>query len=501
MSTSLWSALSELPLQHQLFFAFALLVAFAFEFINGFHDTANAVTTVIYTGTLRPTPAVIYSGFCNFFGVLLGGTAVAFAIVNLLPVDLLIENSSLRSIVMVLSLLLSGVIWNLGTWWYGLPVSSSHTLIGSILGVGLANSLATRGDMSGVNWSKATEVGLSLLISPIIGFASAAGLLLIMRKVFKNPNLYHPPGEGDNPPHWIRGVLLTTCGGVSFAHGSNDGQKGMGLILLALIGFLPSYYALNVHQEGLATEVSVAATKITEIVDRDAPRLADKINPEMERIVELLEGKSSMAEVPPDDRWKVRKSIYEFRKHVYEADLPAASLATLEPHRRTFAKSIEYVPLWVVIGVALALGIGTTVGYRRIVVTVAEKIGKTHLTYAQGAAAEVVAAATIGLAGIFHMPVSTTHVLSSGIAGTMWANRSGLQGDTIKKIGLAWVLTLPAAILLAATLFTVGEYLVPESTPLKTTERAAGIRSVDLSPHETPRLVIIESRDTILRVD
>ena len=153
---------------------------------------------------------------------------------------------------MVISLLLAGMIWNLGTWWYGLPVSSSHTLIGSILGVGLANSLITKGNMTGVNWTKATEVGLSLLISPIIGFAAAATLLLVMKRIFKNPNLYHPPGEGDNPPHWIRGVLLATCGGVSFAHGSNDGQKGMGLILLALIGFLPTYYSLNVHQEGLA---------------------------------------------------------------------------------------------------------------------------------------------------------------------------------------------------------------------------------------------------------
>ncbi len=155
MDASLWEAIRELSLQQQVFFALALVIAFGFEFINGFHDTANAVTTVIYTRTLRPTPAVLYSGLCNFFGVLLGGTGVAFAIVNLLPVDLLIESSSVRSIVMVLSLLLAGIIWNLGTWWYGLPVSSSHTLIGSILGVGLANSLITRHDFTGVNWTKA----------------------------------------------------------------------------------------------------------------------------------------------------------------------------------------------------------------------------------------------------------------------------------------------------------------------------------------------------------
>lgn len=463
MSTSVWEALSELSFQQQLFFVFALLVAFGFEFINGFHDTANAVTTVIYTGTLKPTPAVLFSGFCNFFGVLLGGTAVAFAIVNLLPVDLLIETSSLRSIVMVLSLLLSGVIWNLGTWWYGLPVSSSHTLIGSILGVGLANSLATRGNMSGVNWTKATEVGLSLLISPVIGLLAAAGLLLVMKRIFKNPNLYHPPGEGDNPPHWIRGVLLTTCGAVSFAHGSNDGQKGMGLILLALIGFLPTYYALNVRQPELAADVRFAAAEIVEIVDREAPKRAGAIDTELRTIATLLEGKSSMSEVVPADRWKVRNAIYELRKRVSAAELPPDTRAKLGPHLRTLSQAIEYVPLWVVIGVALALGLGTTVGYKRIVVTVAEKIGKTHLTYAQGAAAEVIAATTIALADRLHLPVSTTHVLSSGIAGTMWANRSGLQGNTIRKIGLAWLLTLPAAILLAAGLFLAGEFFVPNS--------------------------------------
>jgi len=462
VQTTFWDALTHLSIRDQLFFAFALIVAFGFEFINGFHDTANAVTTVIYTKTLRPNPAVIYSAICNFLGVLLGGTAVAFGIVNLLPVDLLIDSASTRAIVMVLSLLLSGVIWNLGTWWYGLPVSSSHTLIGSILGVGLANSLITRGNFSGVNWNKAGEVGLSLLISPLIGFGAAAGLLLVMKRVFRNPNLYHPPGEGDNPPHWIRGVLLATCGGVSFAHGSNDGQKGMGLILLALIGFLPTYYALNIHHPELAANVRTAANGIDEILEKRHEATAD-LRADLAAIVADLEGKSSFAEISAADRWKLRQSIYSFRKHLDQAQLSPEDRQAIAPHRRLFAESIEYVPYWVIFGVALALGVGTTIGYKRIVVTVAEKIGKTHLTYAQGAAAELVAAFTIGLADLVHMPVSTTHVLSSGIAGTMWANRSGIQSDTVRKIGIAWVLTLPAAIVLAAALFTLGGALIPDS--------------------------------------
>lgn len=465
MSASLWETLNDLTIQQQLCFAFALLIAFAFEFINGFHDTANAVTTVIYTGTLSPMPAVIYTGCCNFLGVLLGGTAVAFAIVNLLPVDVLIESSTLRSVVMVIALLLAGVIWNLGTWWYGLPVSSSHTLIGSILGVGLANSLLARGNVTGVNWAKAVEVALSLLISPILGFCFAAGLLLLMKKIFKSPNLYHPPDEGDNPPHWIRGVLLVTCGGVSLAHGSNDGQKGMGLILLVLIGFLPSYYSLNVHDSTLVESVANAAVSVTKIVEDQSPEVAAAIRPQTQAITAALSGKTSLANVSPANRWKVRQSIFRFRQTLQTSSLSPETRRALAPADAQFARAIEFVPYWVVLSVALALGVGTGIGYKRIVVTVAEKIGNAHLSYAQGAAAEIVAAATIGLADVAHMPVSTTHVLSSGVAGTMVANRSGLRGDTLKKIGLAWVLTLPAAILLSAGLFWAGCFFVPAARP------------------------------------
>ena len=476
MLNSFWQSFSALSLQGQLFFGFALFVAFAFEFINGFHDTANAVTTVIYTKTLRPTPAVLFSGLCNFLGVLLGGTAVAFSIVNLLPVDLLIESASTRAMVMVVSLLLAGVIWNLGTWWLGLPVSSSHTLIGSILGVGLANSLLTRGDVSGVNWTKARDVGMSLLISPMVGFISAAVLLLIMRRSLKDQRLFHPPGEGDDPPRWIRGVLLATCGGVSFAHGSNDGQKGMGLILLALIGFLPTYYALDMHHAHTAESVHAAALEIQRTLEADAVLQTGTIAADIAQVTAGLQGADSFADVPPDQRWEMRHAILRLRNDLAASPLSAETRAAIAPLVKRLLGATEYVPLWVVVGVALALGIGTTIGYQRIVVTVAEKIGKTHMTYAQGAAAEVVAAVTIGLADVYHLPVSTTHVLSSGVAGTMWANKSGLQADTIRKIGLAWALTLPAAILLAATLFTVGGWLIPGAQP--------GNRVVNSSPAE-----------------
>jgi phosphate/sulfate permease len=463
---SLWDALAELPLSNKIFFAIALFIAFGFEFINGFHDTANAVTTVIYTRTLKPTFAVLYSGALNFLGVLLGGTAVAFSIVNLLPVDLLIESASVRSVVMVISLLLAGMIWNLTTWWYGLPVSSSHTLIGSILGVGLANSLLTRGDFQGVNWSKAGEVALSLLISPILGFVAAAGLLLAMKRLIREPRLYHPPDDGDTPPRWVRGVLLATCGGVSFAHGSNDGQKGMGLILLALIGFLPTYYALNLNDPGQARGVREAAIAISDILQKQEPEsLTPAIRSDLEAIEANLEGKTRFSEIPGADRWEIRQTIYRLRRDLGAAGLTRSGRAAIAPYADQFGEAIEFVPTWVVVGVALALGVGTTIGYKRIVVTVAEKIGKQHMTYAQGAAAELIAAVTISLADVVHMPVSTTQVLSSGVAGTMWANRSGIQADTVRKIGLAWAMTLPAAITLSATLFSVGGILIPGARP------------------------------------
>ena len=455
MNAPFWEALGNLSVWGQVLFFLVLFVAFAFEFINGFHDTANAVTTVIYTKTLKPTPAVFFSGFMNFLGVLIGGTTVAFSIVNLLPVNLLIEGSSSRAIVMVMSLLLAGVIWNLGTWWMGLPVSSSHTLIGSILGVGLANSLMTNGDLQGVNWNKAMDVGKALLLSPLIGFL-AAGLLLLGMKVFlKNPNLYHPPGEGDNPPSWIRGVLIATCGGVSMAHGSNDGQKGMGLVLLALIGFLPAYYAMDLRHPELAREVHDASVAMkSELVKGNVDNAG--LIAQLDGIEKSLEGKSSLQDVPTDQRWQVRQSIYRLGIELDKAKLPSDMAKDLATHRKVLKRSIEYIPFWVILGTALALGIGTTIGYKRIVVTIAEKIGKTHLTYAQGAAAETVAALTIGLADFFHAPVSTTHVLSSGIAGTMWANKSGVQMSTIRKILLAWVLTLPMAILLGGLFFYLG---------------------------------------------
>ncbi len=469
-----WSAIGDLSFWPFVFFFLALLVAFGFEFINGFHDTANAVTTVIYTRSLPATPAVLYSGFLNFLGVLLGGTAVAFGIVNLLPVDLLVDSRSGAALVMVMSLLLAGVTWNLGTWYIGLPVSSSHTLIGSILGVGIANSLWNNTGLSGVRWDKVAEVGLALLVSPMVGFVLSGALLLFLKLIFRSPRLYTPPQGDDRPPAAIRAVLIGTCGGVSFAHGSNDGQKGMGLLLLVLIGFFPLHYALTVKEPELAPTVLAAAGELRREYAKagvEIPRSGNpkdmKLGDHLDVIETELKDRATFDDLPldKDTRWDVRQAILGVTRELKKAEtnekLPAEFRDTLSKLRKKkFLPAVEYVPLWVVIGTAFALGVGTTVGYKRIVKTVAEKIGKQHLTYAQGAAAETVAASTILIAAVTGLPVSTTHVLNSGVAGTMAANRSGLQWQTVAKILGAWVFTLPSCILLAGALFVLGRLVV-----------------------------------------
>lgn len=454
---SFWDAVTALPAAYVLAFGVALIIAFGFEFINGFHDTANAVATVIYTHSLPPTPAVFFSGFLNFFGVLLGGTGVAFGIVNLLPVDMLVASDANAALVTVLALLVAAVAWNLGTWYLGLPVSSSHTLIGSILGVGLASSVFA--GKWGVNWSAAGKVGLGLVLSPLIGFVGAYLLLLLMKRLIRTPRLYQPPVNGDSPPGWIRAGLIGTCGAVSFAHGSNDGQKGMGLILLVLIGFLPAQYALDLAHPKLAAVVRLSADAARDELTRGGIPISESLAKDFDLIATQLEGKLTLAELPSEERWEVRKALLRVSTALKSDVLPVEVRQAVEPYREKMTHAIEFVPLWVVVGVAIALGVGTTVGYKRIVVTVAERIGTMQLTYGQGGAAQAVAAGTILVAGFANLPVSTTQVLSSGVAGTMLANGASVQTGTVRKILLAWVFTLPSTMALSAALYTLGRWL------------------------------------------
>jgi inorganic phosphate transporter, PiT family len=467
-----------------LLLGIALLVALAFEFVNGFHDTANAVATVIYTHSLDPHIAVTWSGFWNFLGVVTSTGAVAFGIVSLLPVELILQVGSSAGFAMVFALLVAAILWNLGTWWFGLPASSSHTLIGSIIGVGIANQLmAARTGTSGVDWAQATNIGKSLLISPIVGFICAALLLVTMKLLVREKKLYEAPEGTQPPPFWIRGLLMLTCTGVSFFHGSNDGQKGMGLIMLILIGTVPTTYALNHAITPQQTQDFIAvsqqtATALNRYVDPSAaigdPRddvteyirtkefkpntmlalrtLVNGIGTEMALFKDL-------AKVPNDQVRNFRNDMYLASEAIRlmlksgKPQMAAADVAILKNYKSHLDRATRFIPLWVKVAVALALGLGTMVGWKRIVITVGEKIGKNHLTYAQGAAAEITAMAPIGAADAFGLPVSTTHVLSSGVAGTMAANRSGLQWGTVRNLLMAWVLTLPAAMMLSGFLF------------------------------------------------
>ena len=467
-----------------LFLALALGLALAFEFVNGFHDTANAVATVIYTKALKPNHAVIWSGLWNFIGVLTSSGAVAFGVVALLPVDLVMNVGSGAGFAMVFALLVSSMLWNLGTWYLGLPASSSHTLIGSIIGVGLANSAMEAGHRfgEGVNWNNALDVGLSLLISPMIGFLGAAGLLLLAKKTIRQPDLYEAPKGDTPPPKGIRALLFLTCTGVSFAHGSNDGQKGMGLIMLILIGILPATYALNPGVNPADQERVAAMAESSQAVFLNRAQGATSSNPSRElagfltssgtlrpkTFAALADSNRAIVEDlrnPKPDPRTLRTNVYLVARTIAKLETsrqlgtgPEAAAAIR--YRTELEGLINYIPTWVKAAVALSLGLGTMIGWKRIVVTVGEKIGKSHLSYAQGASAELVAMCTIIAADHYGLPVSTTHVLSSGVAGTMAANQSGLQMDTVRNLLLAWVLTLPVCVLLGASLFSGSLYVI-----------------------------------------
>jgi inorganic phosphate transporter, PiT family len=465
-------------------------LALSFEFVNGFHDTANAVATVIYTHTLKPVYAVVWSGVWNLIGVLTSSGLVAFSVVALLPVELVLNVGSGAGIAMVFSLLISAILWNVGTWYLGLPASSSHTLIGSIMGVGLANAmLSSHVFGEGVNWAKAKEVFSSLLLSPLLGFVGAALLLLLLKLLVRQPALYRSP-EGKPPPMWIRGLLMLTCTGVSFFHGSNDGQKGMGLIVLILVGVLPGGFALNpaAGQRDIAA-IATQARQLEPVLLKHSSELlsgqdaSDELSAYLKttgvataktfgalagrnrEVAIELEDRSSFSDLTIDQRKGFRSDIYLLSESIgklnkqHKISDPAEAKA-LSKYQGSLQKETKYIPVWVKFAVAIALGFGTMIGWKRIVVTVGEKIGKEHLTYAQGASAEIIAMATIGLADKYGLPVSTTHVLSSGIAGTMAANRSGLQADTLRNILLAWVLTLPICVLLGAGIFSASLYVV-----------------------------------------
>jgi PiT family inorganic phosphate transporter len=443
-----------------------LFAACVFEFINGFHDTANAVATVIYTNSMKPISAVVWSGVVNFLGVISGGIGVGLSIIHLLPIDLLIDQNTGEIFAMVFAMLLSAIIWNFGTWYFGIPSSSSHTLIGAILGVALGYALLPNNTtvLESVNWSKAVKIFTGLLMAPVIGFTLAIILMAILKKVApasQREMIFSEPDVRKKPPIWIRGILIGTSTLVSFFHGRNDGQKGIGLIMLILVAVVPAKFALspNTSLEDVMPQITQAESILNaiETSDNDQKGLIESSLSEIQYI-------KTSGNIEGEDL-NIRASILKLSDHVsHLVQLENSSLTPgqkselsklLAQDEKGVRKLVDFAPFWVIMLISLSLGLGTMFSWKRIVVTIGEKIGKTHLNYAQGASAELVAATTIGLASGFGLPVSTTHTLSSGVAGTMVASDGlgNLQLNTIRNILITWVLTLPASIGLSAGLF------------------------------------------------
>ena len=479
------SHVPALSLYSVILLATALFIALGCEFVNGFHDTANAVATVIYTNALSAPVAVMWCGFCNFLGVMVASGAVAYGIIALLPVELIMNVGSGAGFAMVFAMLIAAITWNLGTWYFGIPASSSHTLIGSILGVGIMNYILNASSgASGVDMEQVMKVGKALLFSPLIGFAFAAVLFLLVKKIFKKQvELFQPPEGNKPPPPLIRALLIFTCTGVSFAHGSNDGQKGMGLIMLILIGCVPLAYSLNknLDQQHIqsfselssqtaqviyanhadvpdteARDVLTTYIQTKELTPAVVPALASMTDHLGERVGQY----GSLKDVPEAEVSSLRNDMYlsatAFKRLDKAEALPAMNetqAKAVDDYRDNMDSFLQYIPTWVKVAVALALGLGTMVGWKRIVVTVGERIGKQHMTYGQGMSAELVAMSTIAAADGFGMPVSTTHVLNSAVAGTMVANKSGLNFQMVRTILSAWIFTLPATICLSGALF------------------------------------------------
>lgn len=461
----------------------ALLLALGFVFVNGMHDTANAVTTVIYTGTLSPARAVLISALANMLGVLLASGVVAWGVMSLLPPEGLLQIDTRHGYALIFALLLAAIGWNLASWYFAIPSSSSHALLGAMLGVGGTSSLLNGdGALTGIDWHQAGWAGWALLLSPLLGFVAAGVLLLVMKFLLPNRQLCQPADLHRPPPLWLRGMLLLTSSGVSFAHGANDGQKGMGLIMVILLIALPGGFALN---RSLPEQALTRLTVLTAQAEAQLPQ-----NPNLPLAVaetqlkDYLQQQHGQPTVLPA-LGSVTGSLHQQLSRLTSFDQLSAREATrlrlqmaltskalrqllssptpLTQNQRALLSTLtgqlnqasSSIPWWVKMMVALALGLGTLTGWQRIAITIGERTGKVPLSAAQGASSELVTMTTLGVAEQFGLPVSTTQVLTCGVAGSMVANRNALQWRTLKRMGLVWLLTLPVCALLAALFYAL----------------------------------------------
>jgi len=487
MMSTILEALSNINTLTLTLLLLALAIALFYEMINGFHDTANAIAMIIYTNSLKAKYAVVMSGIMNFFGVILGGIGVAYAVVHMLPLDIMVASNQNATLVMIFSVLVSAVIWNLGTWYFGIPSSSSHALIGSLVGVGAVFGVMQGFDLSqSLNWSAVYKVLTGLAVAPIVGFAFAYLLMKLMRKIFRHPKFYKTPAnetKRKRPNFWMRVGIIATGAGVSFAHGANDGQKGMGLIMIILMGIIPAYYSLDMSsQEYKIKQIRDSALNLsnfyaqnnislTKLIEDKQLKSALKtkntisecnVNQVQSTITDIatkLNGVKSYKELSETDRWSLHNGIlcsdnfFEQVEKTY-AKKEKDKSDYISTQRKSLVSATEYVPMWVIIAVALALSIGTMIGYKRIVKTIGEKIGSQPINYMQGTVAQGMAMVTILAANFWHAPVSTTHIVSSAVAGSMVAEpNGGIQKSTVQSILLSWIFTLPVTAILSAGIY------------------------------------------------
>lgn len=483
-----------------LMLGLALLFVLFYEAINGFHDTANAVATVIYTRAMREQLAVVMAGVFNFLGVVLGGLSVAYAIVHLLPTDLLLNINSTHGLAMMFSVLLAAIIWNLGTWYFGIPASSSHTLIGSIIGVGLTNAIVTSTSVvDALNLPKMIQIFLSLILSPLIGLVLAGAMIFLLRRFWsgskKRQRIHLTPAQREKkdgkrkPPFWTRIMLILSAIGVSFSHGANDGQKGIGLLMLVLIGVAPAGFVVDMNASGYdIARTRDALDHLEQYYDKHREAIPHVVGQSIAEPLpvisstteyhcdnsraliaighskQMLAGLTSYEELAPEQRGQLRRLLLCVADTAAKVTkLPETSKQDkryIKELREDLLITVEYAPIWIIISVALALALGTMVGWRRVAVTIGEKIGKKGMTYAQGVSAQVTAAVSIGVASYTGMPVSTTQVLSSAVAGTMLVDGGGVQSKTVKNIFMAWALTLPVAVFLSGSLYWIALKLI-----------------------------------------
>ncbi|QGZ64786.1 inorganic phosphate transporter [Paraburkholderia acidisoli] len=445
-----------------------LVMVLAFEASNGFHDSSNAVATVIYTHSLQPVQAVVWSGVMNLIGVLVGGISVAYALVEILPPDVLTPPDGAPAVPMLVAIFASALFWNVLTWAFAIPNSSSHCVIGSLIGVAAADALIkSRSLAQGVDWHQISTVLKGLAISPVLGFFIAGGLYLALRLIVRKGHLLEPPKENQPPVWWLRALLVLTCTTVSFSHGTNDGQKSIGLIMLTIIGLLPATYALNPGAAEQMAKLPAYATQAEPLIaaygdDIKAQGLAAaqalaRAQPQLAHQAEELRADQPAVDGERATRSQLRGYVYDVvsqMKYVSEqSSVPAPQRAQAKQLLKSMSLPVEYAPWWVRLLSAICLGAGTMVGYKRVVRTLGERLGRQHMTPGQGAAAELVGSALIGTAGFTGLPVSTTHIITSGIAGTMAASGQGVQGGMIVRIILTWLITLPVTIGLSGLLF------------------------------------------------